>query len=259
MATPALMVDWGAGLTNAWNSFMHFVPELLMFIVVLVVGYILGKVLSGLVGKALAKVGFGKVLDKSGISGALQRTGSDMKPESLITKLVFYFILLIALETAVNAFGPGNPLSVIVSQIVNWLPKAFVAVLIIVIVAYIAGAVKDLMRSALGGQPYGELLAKIVGIFIIALGVIAALNQVGIATTVTEPILVTVLVTIAGVTIVGVGGGLIQPMRSRWEGWLSSIAQQTSSHQASRGTQPPGSTPPAGGTPPPGDNPPPTI
>lgn len=244
MATPALSIDLGAGLTNAWTSIANFVPKLLMFIVVLVIGIIIAKIVSGIVGKILGKLGFAKVLEKSGISGALQRSGSDMKPESLITKLVYYFIVLIALETAVTAFGPGNPLSVIVGQIVDWLPKAFVAVLIIVIVAYIANAVKDLISGALAGQSYGGLLAKIASIFIIALGVIAALNQVGIATTVTEPILLTVLGTIAGIAIVGVGGGLIQPMRSRWEGWLNSISQQTGGQQAPGGHQAPGDNPP---------------
>ncbi|GAA1393003.1 serine/threonine-protein kinase [Catellatospora coxensis] len=40
------------------------------------------------------------------------------------------------------------------------------------------------------------------------------------ATTVTTPILITALATAAGILIVGVGGGLIRPMPSRWDGWL---------------------------------------
>ena len=59
--------------------------------------------------------------------------------------------------------------------------------------------------------------------FILGLGVIAALNQVCIATTVTTPVLIAVLATLAGVIVVGVGGGLIKPMRACWEGYLSAI------------------------------------
>jgi len=63
-------------------------------------------------------------------------------------------------------------------------------------------------------------------VFILGLGVIAALNQVGIATTVTTPVLVAVLATLAGVLIVGVGGGLIKPMQTRWESYLTTAEQQ---------------------------------
>jgi hypothetical protein len=57
--------------------------------------------------------------------------------------------------------------------------------------------------------------------------VIAALNQVGIATTVTTPVLIAVLATVAGILIVGVGGGLVKPMQQRWEGWLQRAAAES--------------------------------
>ncbi|RWR20563.1 hypothetical protein D8Y23_05545 [Microbacterium enclense] len=58
-------------------------------------------------------------------------------------------------------------------------------------------------------------------IFILFLGVTAALNQIEVATFVTTPILIAVLAIIAGVIIVGAGGGLIKPMQQRWEAMLT--------------------------------------
>ena len=52
------------------------------------------------------------------------------------------------------------------------------------------------------------------------LGLIAALGQAGISTAITGPVLVAVLATIAGVIIVGVGGGMVRPMQQRWERML---------------------------------------
>jgi hypothetical protein len=80
--------------------------------------------------------------------------------------------------------------------------------------------VKTLIQGTLGGLSYGKVLANIASIFILFLGVTAALNQVGIADTVTTPILIAVLAIIAGVIIVGAGWGLIKPMQARWESWL---------------------------------------
>jgi hypothetical protein len=70
----------------------------------------------------------------------------------------------------------------------------------------------------------------------------SALDQVGIATTVTGPLLYTILGTVAGVVIIGAGGGLIKPMQSRWESMLNKAetesanvkAQAQSSSSASR-------------------------
>jgi hypothetical protein len=110
--------------------------------------------------------------------------------------------------------------------VIAFLPKAIVAVVIIVVTAAIAAAVRELLSNTLGGLSYGRTLANIAAFFIIGLGVIAALNQVGIATTVTLPVLVAVLATISGILIVGVGGGLIKPMQSRWETYLNAAAAE---------------------------------
>jgi len=123
-------------------------------------------------------------------------------------------------------FGP-NPVSDLLTGVIAWLPKAFVAIVIVVVAAAIASAVKDLIGNALGGLSYGRILANVASVFILALGIIAALDQVGIATAVTGPILVAVLATIAGVIIVGVGGGLVRPMQGVWSNWIESIGQES--------------------------------
>jgi hypothetical protein len=91
----------------------------------------------------------------------------------------------------------------------------------VVVAAGIARPVKDLIGGALGGLSYGRLLASSTSVVIIGLGVIAALSQVGVATSVTTPVLITVLATIGGVIVVGVGGGLVRPMQERWALWLA--------------------------------------
>ena len=234
-ATSTRAIEWSTGVEDAWSSFATFIPKLVAFLIVLFIGWIIAKVVAGVLGKVLDRIGFGQLLDKAGLSRFFAQ--SSFTPVSLICKLVYYFILLIALQLALTAFGPSNPVSDIINDIVAWLPKAIVAIVIIVIVAAIANAVKDILRGVLGSVSYGDLLTNIVGVFIIALGVIAALNQVGIATAVTTPVLVAVLATIGGVIVVGVGGGLIGPMRQRWEGWLSNIESEARGSGATNGDE----------------------
>jgi hypothetical protein len=64
-------------------------------------------------------------------------------------------------------------------------------------------------------------------IVLVALGVIAALHQAGIAAAATQPILYTVLLTCGAISAIGVGGGLVKPMQARWERTLTAAERET--------------------------------
>ncbi|TWS27181.1 MULTISPECIES: mechanosensitive ion channel family protein [Tsukamurella] len=229
--TSQLAIDYGAGLSDAWSSVATFVPKLAAFLAILIIGWIVAKVLSKIIAKILAKVGFDRLAERSGLQRVLAK--SDYDAATLLAKVVYYAVLLITLQLAIGVFGP-NPVGDLLSRFVAWLPKLFIAILIIVIVAAIAKAVKDIVGGALGSASYGPLLATIASLFIWGAGIIAALNQIGVATTVTTPVLVAVLATIGGVIVVGVGGGLVRPMQQRWDGWLSKVEAEIPARRAER-------------------------
>lgn len=217
-------VDVGAAVTDMLRSVLLFLPKALGFIVILVVGWLVARLIRALVGKVLERVGFDRAVERGGIKAALARSRYDAS--DLVARLVYYAVLLFTLQLAFGIWGP-NPVSELIKGIVGWLPKAFVAILIVVVAAAIASAVRDIVGNALSGLSYGRILATTAGVFIVGLGVIAALNQIGVATTVTTPILITVLATIGGILVVGVGGGLVRPMQQRWEDWLDRAASES--------------------------------
>ena len=163
-------------------------------------------------------------MERGGVKRALARSQYDAS--TIASKIVYYALLLFVLQLAFGVFGP-NPISDLISGVIAFLPKLFVALVIVVVASAIAAAVRDLLSNTLSGLSYGKTLANIASIFIIGLGLIAALNQVGIALTVTLPVLIAVLGTIGGILIVGVGGGLIKPMQSRWDNYLDKAEQES--------------------------------
>ena len=209
-----MLDDIGSALRDGLSTVATFVPRLLLFLVILLIGWLIAKALRKGIGVVLERVGFNRAVERGGIGRALSHSRYDAG--DLVAALVYYAVLLITLQIAFGVFGP-NPISDLLTQVVAFLPSLVVAIIIVVIAAAIAAAVKDLISGAMGGLSYGRIIANIAAVFIIGLGVIAALNQVGIAVTVTLPVLITVLATVGGILIVGVGGGLIAPMRQRWE------------------------------------------
>jgi mechanosensitive ion channel-like protein len=216
-------MNWQAGLTNAWSNIAAFVPKLVLFVIIVVIGWLIAKAVAKIVDAVLERVGFDRAVERGGIGQAL--ASSKFDASDLIAKIAYYFILLITLQIAFDVWGP-NAISSLLRLIVAWLPRLVVAIIIIVIAAAIAKAVKDILSATLGALSYGNVLANLASIFILFLGAIAALNQIGIATAVTTPVLVAILAALAGVVIVGVGGGLVRPMQQRWERWLARAEQE---------------------------------
>ena len=222
-------------LQQTWNTVATFVPKFVAFLVILIVGWIIAKVLAKAVNAVLERVGFDRAVERGGVKKALAKSKYDAS--DVVAKLVYYALVLFVLQAAFGVFGP-NPISDLLTRVIAFLPSLVVAIVIVVIAAAIAAAVRELISNTLGGLSYGKLLATIASVFILGLGVIAALNQVGVATTVTTPILIAVLATVGGILVVGVGGGLIDPMRDRWRQWLMAADAETANIKAQMAAAP---------------------
>lgn len=213
-----LALDYKTGLNNAWSNVATFLPKLVAFLVILIIGYIVAKLIAKALNAVLEKVGFDNAVERGGVKKALAK--SEYDASDILAKLVFYAVMLFVLSTAFGVFG-SNPISGYLRAVIAYLPLIFVAILIIVIASAVAAGVKTLIENSLGGLSYGKLLANAASGLILAFGVIAALNQLHIATNVVNGLLYATLATIAGILIIAVGGGGIGPMRSRWETTLA--------------------------------------
>lgn len=212
------------GLGDAWSAIATFVPKLLMFLIILLIGWLIAKAVAKGLTLVLGKLGFGKLIDKTGLSGMFRQSNIDAT--GIIVKLVYYFILLIALQMAFGAFGPTNPVSQLLNDVIAFLPRIVVAIVLVLVAAAVANAVRELIANALRGRGVAGVMSTGAYWLIVALGVIAALGQVGIGNIVTGPVLIAVLATIGGVIVVGFGGGLIKATSDRWPGWLNSLEGQ---------------------------------
>jgi hypothetical protein len=81
----------------------------------------------------------------------------------------------------------------------------------------IAAAAKALIENSLSGVSYAKILGNVVSGLILAFGLIAALDQLHVATNVVNAVLYAALAALVGVVVVAVGGGGIRTMSARWE------------------------------------------
>ncbi|HEY0639912.1 MAG TPA: hypothetical protein VGD67_19920 [Pseudonocardiaceae bacterium] len=208
------------GLQEAWADVITFVPRLLAFLVIMLIGWLLAKLLAKAADVLLTRTGVPRLLERAGLGAPLTRARVDLA--GLIVRIVYLLVLLVAAQLAFGVFGP-NPVSALLDRIIGYLPNVVVAILLVVVATAVARSLRGIVQALLAGRAAGPVLGTIVQGFLVGLGVIAALGQLGIALAVAMPVLITVLATIGGILVVGVGGGLVRPMQSRWERWLSVV------------------------------------
>ncbi|MDT7573320.1 MAG: hypothetical protein QOE05_3494 [Actinomycetota bacterium] len=223
MSAPLAAVDIEGPVTDGFRTVATFVPKLLGFLVIVLIGYFVAKVVAAVLDKVLERVGFDRAVERGGVKKALAKSQYDAS--DIVAKIAFYFIFVAALSMAFGVLGIAA-LAVPMAALLTLLPKILVALLIVVIGAAVAAAAKKFIANVLGGLSYGNGVATAVSALVLVLFAKAALDEVGIATNVTNAVLYTALAMVAGVTIVGVGGGLIRPMQNRWEDILNKASQE---------------------------------
>lgn len=231
--TTLAQVDFGNRIENAVASFIDVLPKVLLFIAILIVGFIVARVIAKVLETLLEKVGFDKLVERGGVKKALEKTPYDAS--DFLSKLVYYALVLFTLQLAFGVFG-DNPISDLLAGLIAYIPNIFVAVLIIVLASFIASAVRDIVGAATASSDYGSIITMIAYWAILIVGVFAALDQLDIAPTIVTGLFYAILAIVAGSAIIAIGGGGIQPMKSRWEKFLATAADETQAMRADSGS-----------------------
>lgn len=203
-------VEWSQGIEDAWGNIAEFVPKLIAFLLILLIGWIIAKALGKAFDAVLERVGFDEAVERGGIKSALAKSKYDAS--DIVGKIVYYALFLLVLQAAFGVFG-DNPISDMINSVIAYLPKVFVAIVIVVVAAAVAAAVKDLVQNALSGLSYGRMLATVASTLIIVIGVFAALDQLEIAPAIVTGLFYAMLAIVVGSAVIAIGGAGVTEMR----------------------------------------------
>jgi mechanosensitive ion channel-like protein len=197
----ALAIDFTQPFEDAFSKLLGFIPNLLGGIVILVIGYFVAKVLGKLVGTLLGKVGFDQWMERAGVSGVLQRSGTGLTASTMLGKVVFWFVFLISFTMFASALGVPE-ISNFMSDMLGYIPRIFAAIVIVCLAALFANFLAMVIRGATGN----ETLAKVGRYAVLVYAAFAALTQLGIAVQLTGN---TLLIVLAGAALaLGLAFGL---------------------------------------------------
>src|SRR5215207_4077095 len=113
-------------------------------------------------------------MEKGGIKQFFDKAQTNQTPTSVIGKLGFWFVFIIALTMSADALGLPQ-VSAVLAQLIAFIPSIIAAIL--VLAALLADFVSGIVRDAIGSG----ILASVVQYAIVVYAVFTAITELGIA------------------------------------------------------------------------------
>src|SRR5947208_5770761 len=161
--------------------FGQTLPALLGALVILFAGYLLAKVLEKLTERGLRRIRLNALLERGGVTQAVERSGTHVNPTRVLANLVFWLVMFTVILLAANALGLDS-LANVVSTLVSYIPSVIAAIVIILVGIVLGGFVGGLIAASAGAVHGGRALARIGRGGVILLAIFMALQELGIAT-----------------------------------------------------------------------------
>jgi hypothetical protein len=176
----ALVQSW----RNGAAAFVQFVPRLVAATIIFAGGFVVSLLVRGLIQKMLEWAGFYRLSRRTGASDML-RMADLPAADVLIGKIIFWIVWIGFIVSAVDTlrFAPFQGL---VLEFVRLVPRVLVA-LIVLSLGFLVGKFvwrATLLASVNAGLPGARLMSGALRFLVIAIGVVMALEQLGLATAV---------------------------------------------------------------------------
>jgi hypothetical protein len=175
-----LAVDLTTSLQQALDSLFEFIPNLIGFLVILIVGYFIAKLVKSVLLRVLDKLGLDRHLQSGQTGEYVERISPGASPSRLIGAVAFWFIFLFVLSAAIGALQIPA-VTAFMNEVLAYLPNVIVAVLIFVLAGVVAAAVAGLAARTMGDTPTGKVVASVVPALVMGIAIFMILNQLKIA------------------------------------------------------------------------------
>ena len=146
-----------APLTNMVDKIFSFIPNILIAAVVFVVGYIIAKVVRGIVTNLVSTFDVQKLATKAGLS-------EQNSLPNIAGSLAFLVVIIPTIIAALNALKIdviARPATNMLNKIMEALPNIFMAIAILVVTFYVVRMVANIIKGLLENTQINQLPAKV--------------------------------------------------------------------------------------------------
>jgi Conserved TM helix len=183
---------------EVWNGFAYYTPKLIGAIILLVIGLLVAGLLDQVVTQIFRALKLDSVVRKAGAEHYFSRAGVRLDVGKFLGSVVKWFVILVVVIQSLGILGL-DAVKIFLSNILNYLPQVFVAVLILIAGAIIASALEKTVVGAAKAAGLGKihLLGAVTRWSIWVFTIIVALYQLGIAAVFSETVFTAIVAALA--------------------------------------------------------------
>jgi hypothetical protein len=204
---------WGDTVSSSfqdlWVRFIDFLPSLVGALLVIIIGWMIASALGKLVAKLLKKLWLDKALKKIRIGEVFEKAGVPFNISNSLGFLVKWFLIIVFMLAAADILRLTQ-VTEFLNRVLLYIPNVVIAVVIMLVGVLFANFLAQIIEHGVKAARLeaGHFLAGIAKWAIIIFATLAALVQLGIASSLLQ-ILFTGLIAmlaIAGGLAFGLGG-----------------------------------------------------
>lgn len=167
---------------NLWLGVVGFVPNLVVAIIVVLIGWGIGALFGRVVSQVIKALKIDEALRRAGVEDFLNKGGISLNAGSFLGGLVRWFVMLVFLIGAFEILHLSQ-VTAFLRDILNYLPQVIVAVLILIAAGMVADAMKKVVLSSAMSADITSagFLATVTKWVIWVFAILVALSQLGIA------------------------------------------------------------------------------
>ena len=225
-----LLNTWGEVLTlsfqNLWVGVINFVPNLVIAVVILIIGWLVGALLGRAVSQVFKSLRVDEALRRAGFESFLRRGGSDLDSGAFVGALVKWFVIVVFLVAALDVLGLAQVNLFLQEVVLAYLPRVVAAALVLLVAGVVGDVTGRVVVTAARGA--GIQSAHFAGAIarwaIWVFGILVALSHLGIAAAFSQTLFTGVVIAVSlalGLSF-GLGGqGAAEKFIERLRGEMS--------------------------------------
>ena len=157
------MDNVGNSVQNGFNSFVDYLPQLLLGIVLIIVAWIVATLVGKAVSKGLKAIGIGKYFQKWGATKTEEQSHALI---DTLSKVAYYLVWVLFLPGIFSTFGLdsiGQPIMNMIDTVLVFIPNIIAAGIVLVLGLFAAKLVKNLVYNVAIAANIDKHLAKLTG------------------------------------------------------------------------------------------------
>ena len=183
-----VFTTWADVLSQSFQNLFYglaaFVPSLVIALVILIIGWLVGIGVGGVVEQVVNALRIDQALKPTGLERVLSRAGLRLSTGKFLGFLVKWFFIIVFLVASLDVLHLTT-VNLFISQVVlGYLPQVIVAVLILLVAAVVAEAARRVVESSAKAASLhaAGFIGKVAQYAIWTFAILAALAQLNVAT-----------------------------------------------------------------------------